>query len=318
MSYRIQKIKEMNRNYLVLEEESGTEADFQMRMAAEGDIPVFVKMQIRQIDRRLEYYYDISGKIPLNEWLQHRLLSSRELEALFQALYQAYEAAETYLLDAERIVLMPSCIAVNGEGTEPQFCYGTAGTSSFSENLRELMQYLLTRLNHSDEKTVRVGYTLYQYCRQEQCNLGEMLRIFEKDRVQETWGNESLNRHPAAEEADSPEDGADTLWDSQLPVVFSREEAEERLLSAGKTAAAGGSQEPGEHTAQGEQISGWQWLLLGILSGLFALFGGIYCVLHKSDPGQGGRGMLLMGIVILGAVSLWGIYWFYRENRQQR
>lgn len=319
MHHKVENIKEMNRSYLVLRgEENCTETDFQMRMAAEAEIPVFVKVQIRQIDCHLEYYYHISGKVVLNEWLQHRLISRKELQALFQALFQAYEAVEAYLLDADRIVLHPSCIVVNGEGREPQFCYGTEGEHSFSENLQELMQYLLTRLNHSDEETVRVGYTLYQYCRQEQCVLGEMLQVFETGRGQDTWGNGLSNQYPAADGEDRKEACPDTLWDSQLPVVLSREEAEEKLLSSGEAGVQKSAEGLLEHKSQAGHVSGWQWLLISVLSGVFALLGGIYCLAHKPDSGQGGMGLLLIGIVLLVAVCLWGIYWFYRENRQQR
>lgn len=314
MNTSIQNVKEMNRIYLVLQgEENCTEPDFQMRMAAEADIPAFVKVQIRQTDCHLAYYYDISGKVSLEEWLQHRLIQCKELQALFQALFQAYEAVETYLLDANRILLYPSCIIVNGEGMEPQFCYGMEEKASFAESMQELMQYLLTKLNHSDEETVRVGYTLYQYCRKEQCALGEMLQVFASSKGQRSWNEGGSEQRSIEGTENQGELFSDTVWDCGLPAVVS-EEAEERLLSVDQTAGRQSVDRIWEYENATKHISGLQWLILSVLSGGLALFGGIYCLIDQVVSGQGGRGLLLLGIVLLVAVCIWGMYWFYREN----
>ncbi len=306
----IQHIKELNRNYLVLQgDENGTEPDFQMRMAAEADIPVFLKLQIRQIDCRLTYYYDSSGKVSLEEWLEHRLMQRKELEALFHGLFQAYEAAEVYLLDGDRILLSPSCIMVNGEGIAPQFCYGTEGGKSFLEGIEELMQYLLTRLDHSDAETVRAGYTLYQYSRKAQCTIKEMIQVFECGRSNGIWVEGETN---LTEEGEREGLSADTVWDSGLPAVVSGEKGS--LLSAEPVSGLQIDDKMMEYKKHSTQVSGLQWLLLSVLSGALALIGGIYCLIGFENSGQGGWGLLMFGIVLLMGICIWGMYWFYREN----
>ena len=278
---KIQIIKEMNRSYLVFHgEEDDTETDYQMRMAAEVKIPVFVNLQIRQTDCHLEYYYDISGKFSLEEWVQHQLMNKKELQALFQALFEAYEAVEAYLLDADRIILAPSCIMVNGDCTKIQFCYGADTESSFFTGLQELMQYLLTKLNHSDKETVRVGYALYQYCKQEQCAFSELLEVFESHKAENTWENESIHQHQGVSDTDKKDIHGDFLWDAKLPVVLSREEAEEKLYSAGRTPEQKADDRFSKYKEHGGGFLENPWLLLGILSGVLVLVVGIYYLNH--------------------------------------
>lgn len=311
----IQIIKEMNRSYLVLQgEENCTEMDYQMRMVTEVPIPVFVNLQIRQTDCHLEYYYDISGKISLEKWLQHQLMNKKELEALFQALFEAYEAVETYLLDADRIVLSPSCIMVNGDCTKVQFCYGADTEGTFFTGLQELMQYLLTRLNHSDGETVRIGYTLYQYCSQEQCAFSEMLEVFENHRADNLWKGQLCHQRSDVSHTEQNDVGTDFMWDSKLPVVLSKEEAEETLCPTGGEGAQKDHNSFGGHKDQRKHFAGKQWLLLGVLSGVLALIGSVCDLNQKNNSGQGGSMVLRIAIVLFAVECIWGLYRYYREH----
>lgn len=311
-NHKIQTIKEMNRTYLVIQEtEEHTETDYQMRMAAEADIPVFLPVQIRQIDCDQAYYYDISGKASLEEWTRHRLVTRQELQVLFQALNQAYDTAESYLLDADRICLSPACIMVNGEWSQVQFCYTVMEEGTFTIGLQALMQFLLTRLDHQDKETVFVGYTLYQYCRQDQCTIGEMLQVFDIGKMQKAGQHDLWNPYPDTE-ADAvnavyPED----LWEEDMTVVLSEAEARERLLAV----PAEGNRESSclRQQNRGKGKLGWQWLAVSILAGVLALLGGLYCLQYGVSLRQNGGGLLILGVLALAAESIWGICRFYRS-----
>lgn len=310
--HKIQTIKEMNRTYLVVQEtEEHTETDYQMRMTAEADIPALIPVQIRQVDCYQAYYYDISGKVSLEEWARHRLVTRQELQVLFQALYQVYGTVESYLLDADRICLSPACIMVNGEWNQVQFCYAVTEEGTFTAGLQALMQFLLTRLDHQDKETVFVGYTLYQCCRQDQCPMEEMLQVFDTGKMQKTGQNNLWNPYPDTETDTVDAACQEDLWEGDMTVVLSESEARERLLAV----PAEKSRENGcrIHQNRGKGLLGWQWLAVSILSGVLALLGSLYCLHYGVSLWKNGGGPLILGIIALAAESIWGICKFYKS-----
>lgn len=300
ITQEIQYVREMNRNYLVLHgEENQVEIDYQTRMVLENNISVFADMQVRQIDCHLEYYYEISGKITLEQWMQKQLIGRQELQALFIALCRAVQAVNEYLLDADRVFLNPTCILLDSVSLQVQFCYGAAAGTPFLEALQELMQHLLTRLNHNDEETVRIGYTLYQYCQQKYYAIEEMLSVFETERRRD---GESYESRPDLSTNEKPygAGGMDNLEETAIlsyeenPNGFFYGEKEEMALQMENRNAA-------------DRYTGWQWLLESILTGLLAVSAGVYYYIRKEV-------LILFLFVLLIVLCLWGGYRFLREK----
>ena len=124
-------VREMNRNYLILSgKEDEMELDYQMRMLTENEIPGLISAQIRQVDCHIEYYYEISGRVSLAQYLARHQMQYKELEALITGLHQVSGAAEEYLLDIDQVLLEPELIFLNQKGDTVSFCYGKDRNSS--------------------------------------------------------------------------------------------------------------------------------------------------------------------------------------------
>lgn len=256
-------VREMNRNYLILSgKEDEMELDYQMRMLTENEIPGLISAQIRQVDCHIEYYYEISGRVSLAQYLARHQMQYKELEALITGLHQVSGAAEEYLLDIDQVLLEPELIFLNQKGDTVSFCYGKDRNSSFLAHLRELMQYLLVRLDHSDEKTVRVGYALYQECQSDQCTIERCIWIFRnQERIWKKEENEQW--YPIQNEESGYDDWEswqqETMLLTELPVYEAAQShlQEESIL-----------QKSGRKMKKTEKK---EWLLFGAISGILEM-----------------------------------------------
>ena len=196
-------VKELNREYLVVSVKEGeTEPDYQMHMLAENQIAGLLPVQIRQIDCQIEYYYEITGMVPLEQYLARHAMGYQELKDLVTGLQGVWEQTMEFLLDMDRICLEPEWMFLDGNGFS--FCYGGEGSKEFWEQFRELMQRLLVKLDHTDEKTVYAGYLLYQECQAASCSIEKCAGIFQK---KAEW--EALHQ-PDTET--SVQESAERLW----------------------------------------------------------------------------------------------------------
>lgn len=59
--------RELNENYLVLEDTCPGD-EYAVRMLAENEIPGFLKMKRKQMDRTWSFYYEISGRQSVREF----------------------------------------------------------------------------------------------------------------------------------------------------------------------------------------------------------------------------------------------------------
>ena len=67
--------RELNENYLVLEDTCPGD-EYAVRMLAENEIPGFLKMKRKQMDRTWSFYYEISGRQSVQRILERRPVSS--------------------------------------------------------------------------------------------------------------------------------------------------------------------------------------------------------------------------------------------------
>ena len=85
--------RELNENYLVLEDTCPGD-EYAVRMLAENEIPGFLKMKRKQMDRTWSFYYEISGRQSVQRILERRPVSSEELRRRFCGIDAALQTLE--------------------------------------------------------------------------------------------------------------------------------------------------------------------------------------------------------------------------------
>lgn len=113
-------------------------------------------------DGKCNLWYDITGKQSLDVALEGRSLDYNLLCRILIGIYEAAESLDGVLLKAENILLLPECIFFDYVMEKIYFCYYPQNTVQIEEPFLQLMEYLLTKLAHEDEKAVELAYGIYE------------------------------------------------------------------------------------------------------------------------------------------------------------
>lgn len=109
-----------------------------------------------------QYWYNISGKQALDAYCRVHPMNRSLFENLILRICSQLEILEWNLIDTRCLVVDPELIFVNHSGEEISFILYPDSKGNFFDELQQLMEYLLTKLNHSDKEGVHGAYLIYE------------------------------------------------------------------------------------------------------------------------------------------------------------
>lgn len=176
--------RSMNHNYMILSKcdffgkGKSQIGDYRTRMLLENHIPGLLPVTHRQINGESRYYYEINSLQSLDRFYHKSEIRYDELRKLLAGCVDLFHRLEEYLLDGTQVIIKPQFIYIDVEKMEPYFvCY-----PEYEGDVRlafmEFVDELLTRIDHTDECAVMLGYRVYRYTRNPNyvmCEIGSMM-----------------------------------------------------------------------------------------------------------------------------------------------
>ena len=177
VSYR----RDLNHNYMILENEKITGNEYQVRMMEQNSIPELLPLQLRKKNGKSYLYYDITSRQPMTQIYENIGMRSRDIEQLLVGIRNGIEHARQYLLNSEDIFLDPEFIYMNLGTGQIQLC-----CIPFFEEQKEnfflpLSEFILKKLDHGDRRAVDLGYELFARVSQENFSFQECLKELLKE-----------------------------------------------------------------------------------------------------------------------------------------
>lgn len=164
-------------------------------------------------DGQRELWYDITGKQSLGTILDSEMLGYELLRHLLVGIYEALERLESILLRADALLLTSETIFWDYRAEEFFFCYYPGNPTAAQAAFADLMEELLIKLAHDDERAVDLAYRVYERTTGGRINikeLKELLGVNGRNEVQEepkpdtnTERGEDHVRSGAEDEADA-------------------------------------------------------------------------------------------------------------------
>lgn len=194
MAPRAEYSRGMNSSNLILtaEKENQSEMDG-IEMFRYHKIPYFLNIKMQERNGRKHFEYNITGKRSLEQLLEYRTLDDRLLVNVLNSFDQACKQAHNYMFAENDILLNPEMIFLECESENACYCYLPGFQKDICQQFRELMEYLLQRLDHKNEQAVRLAYCVYQRVSEENTALHTALEGF-RARVVETGPDLSIER----------------------------------------------------------------------------------------------------------------------------
>lgn len=221
ISYR----KILNRNQMILSDFNieSFNNNYLVKMITNNSIKGLLPSTLNMINSLPSFCYDITSKHALSSFTESSKIDFGLLSSILLHLHGLCENLENYMLDTNYILLSPHLIFLNPELKIPHFCYCPVCEKdtnySLSNQLKILLDFIISRLDYNDKECVALAYTLHQKCTN---------NIFSTDDLICTSGSLNFTPDTAASHNNSPPEYTEYLipeTDNAAPETASDETA---------------------------------------------------------------------------------------------
>lgn len=136
--------------------------DYQIEMCTRNKIAGLLEMETVVADGKLQFWYDITGKQSLEEYMKNHPMEESLFVYFLGAIRDIIVNLNGYLLEENHIQLEMRTIYIDHANQQFYFCYFPKERKPLTENFHLLMEYLLTRIEHGDKQVVAIAYEAYQ------------------------------------------------------------------------------------------------------------------------------------------------------------
>ena len=257
--------------------EKSVPPEYECRMLSELRHSHLLKMAESGAARQREYAFAVSRGVSLQELAKRREFTYEDVRRFFSELSEALEETEEYLLDRNHLVMDPVCIYGFPDFSGMGFCCHPGYQEDFFEGIKEIVEFLVQHVDHTDRRAAQVLYECCRVCEWPNYRFDDLMAAVgaglrdEEEEMTEPEAPKPVKRH--REEENSHADAA-------VPV-----ERGTFFLRLAVCAAAGGGL-----IWQGLLAENADWrviLLLGIVM-LSAIAFSVYERIRLSREGDGG------------------------------
>lgn len=131
------------------------------KILLKNNIPGFLSIEKCYVNNEGQYWYDISGVQSLEMRCQYNDIKLEFLEKLVVSICDKMELLENHLVGTECLILEPQLIYIN-QAEEIYFTAYPAEMKTMYTTFQHLMEFMLTKLDHSDAEAIHIAYGIYE------------------------------------------------------------------------------------------------------------------------------------------------------------
>lgn len=166
---------DIQKNYLVIQ--GREEGNYMLHMLAGKNVQGFLPLEIREINNKKEYYYDITGRENISQKSNQEKWRAFPLKKCISQILTEIGRCREYLLNPDNLVLDPAYIYIDIESREIALCYVHDYNKRINEQLTQLFSYFMNVVDYQDKNAVQIVYKLYEKSREAHCTLSDLQKI---------------------------------------------------------------------------------------------------------------------------------------------
>lgn len=136
--------------------------EFDEKLILRKKLPGLIPVERSFVNGKGEYWYQISGKQSLDTYCRIQDIGIEFVEKVILSICSEIEILEWNLFDTNCLQLEPELIYVASQSKEILFCVYPENQQSLSLSFQQLMEYLLTKIDHKDQAAVKMAYEIYE------------------------------------------------------------------------------------------------------------------------------------------------------------
>lgn len=154
--------------------------EFDMRMLENNAISGLLKCDMKQIDGKTAFLYDISGKQSLEKLYEIRKMSFADLKNFIISLKALSADLSEYLLAEERVLFHQKCIFTGHSRERFYFCYYPGDLSEPGYTPTDLFNEFLSVIDYNDKKVIDLAFGLTRLCQDGSFSLADATALLEE------------------------------------------------------------------------------------------------------------------------------------------
>lgn len=167
--------RDLQNNFLILEApQDAEEESCRFQMAMRNEIPGLLPFHSTRKDGVLYLNYEITSRHPVETVYEKKTMKYEDIVFLLTGIAGVLDSIQKYLLDPAELIFDPGFLYLDTACSRVLFCYLPGGGNCFPISL--LAEFILKRLDHTDQQAVALGYDLYQRTLEENFSLQKLLR----------------------------------------------------------------------------------------------------------------------------------------------
>ncbi len=178
MEYAYQRGEEGS--FLLIKEAQRQTEGFDAKMLEKAKLNKFLKRTVIEYDDGFQIRYEISGMQSVEKFYEERAIGSRELFQLLWEVERARKECCRFLLSERYFFFRPAFAYLNFKNDGCRFVYLPEEETDFSEEMMEMAEFILEKLDHQDEAAVEIAYELYERAGEENFVLRHFLEEAER------------------------------------------------------------------------------------------------------------------------------------------
>ena len=182
---------------------AGIDASFDEQMMLKKHLSGLLPVEKCYVNGAGQYWYNISGKQALDTYCKMKTIGVTFIEKIILSICNQLEILEWNLIDVNCMVLDAELIFIGNSNEEILFTIYPGSKHEVFSELQQLMEYLLTKVDHKDKDAVHAAYSIYEMTLNESYSIMDI-----KDAILDARGK--TQEEPKAEEKQSvqkePED----------------------------------------------------------------------------------------------------------------
>ncbi len=167
-------------NYYIITIE-GNKYNYEINVLINNKFVHLLPVDIKACDNSKIYEYKINTMQPFKEFLDGCKLSYDELSRIIGDIIKCILEIEEYLLSVNNLIINVDDIFVDIKSNNLKFCYGEGYNKIITDQIRELIEELISGINPQDKMGVEYIYNLYEYMQGYNMSMEGFIKLANKD-----------------------------------------------------------------------------------------------------------------------------------------
>lgn len=192
---KIEYRKIFNKNYAIITDYNIKDYKecYRSKMLKSNQLNNLLPYDIQNLNGVIQFTYDISSKQSINSFYENSDIDYEMVRHLIMSLKTAFDTLNNFLLEPDYIVLDPQLIYMNIATKSIYFCYCPGENNNFYDSLNNFLCYILSKINHEDNNSIILAYSLQQQSTNKNYTFDDLMEILNKPVFQHTEKNPPTN-----------------------------------------------------------------------------------------------------------------------------